>query len=72
MPSFEHGNAGAQPRRLERDGQPGKSGADDADVDVEVEGKPRALCGGVGSLVYACGSLAHAVFMETFSYAAFS
>jgi hypothetical protein len=43
MPAFEHGNAGAHPRRLERDGQSSEAGAHDADVDVEIEGKPRAL-----------------------------
>ena len=30
MPAFEHGDAGAEPRRLQRHRQPGKAGADHA------------------------------------------
>ncbi len=66
MPAFEHGDAGAHPRRFQRHRQSGKAGADDADIDVEVEGKPRALtqgCG-VGPLGRACESLDHAVFLR--------
>ena len=37
MPAFENRDAGAKPRGLQRDGEAGKPGADDADIDVEVE-----------------------------------
>ena len=43
MPPFEHGDAGAEPRRLQRHRQPGKPGADHADVDIQIERQPRAL-----------------------------
>ena len=48
--AFEHGDARPQPGRFQRDGQARKPRADDADIDVEVEGQPRAVprrCGGI-------------------------
>ena len=67
MPAFEHGDAGAEPRRLQRHRQPGKPGADHADIDIQIERQPRALRQrrGVGSVGRACGSLAHVVFLRT-------
>ena len=40
----------AAPRELARRGQPGKAAADDADVDVEIEGQPAARMA-VGTMV---------------------
>jgi hypothetical protein len=37
VPSFEDGDAGAKPRRLQRNGEAGKPGADHADIDVQIE-----------------------------------
>ena len=63
MPAFEHGDAGAQPRRLQRHRQPGKAGADHADIDIEIEGQPRTLAKpGVGSSVVR--GLDHATFLR--------
>ena len=53
MPAFEHGDAGAEPRRLQRHRQAGKPGADHADIDIEIERQPlSARCSrrGVGSI----------------------
>ena len=43
VPAFEHGDAGAHPRRFPRHRQPGKPGPDDADIDVEIERQPATL-----------------------------
>jgi hypothetical protein len=47
MPALEHGDAGAHARRLKRNRQPGETGADDANIDIEVEREPGmiAQCG---------------------------
>ena len=66
MPAFEHGDAGAEARRLQRHRQAGKAGADDADIDVQVErqarAKGRVVVGAVGRT---CESLSHGVFLRT-------
>ena len=67
MPAFEHRDAGAEPRGLQRHRQAGKPRADHADVDIQIERQPRAFAHrrGVGSVGRACGSLAHVVFLRT-------
>ena len=37
VPPFEHGDAGAEPRGLQRHREPGKPRADHADVDIQIE-----------------------------------
>ena len=71
--AFQHGDAGAEPCRFARHGEAGKSGADDADIDIEVEGQPRAFgqrlggrCG-VMSIGRACGRLTHCFYLRTVS-----
>ena len=46
VPAFEHGDAGAEPRGLQRHRQPGKPRADHGDVDIQIEGKPRSFAAG--------------------------
>src|SRR5262249_6875514 len=62
MPAFQHGDAGPQPRRLQRDRQACEPGAYDANIDVEIEGQPRTIprCG----IAPASGSLTHVVFLR--------
>ena len=66
MPAFEHGDAGAEARGLQRHRQAGKPRADHADVDIEVErqarAKRRVVVGAVGRT---CESLGHVVFLRT-------
>jgi hypothetical protein len=66
VPAFEHRDAGAEARGLQRHRQSGKPGADHADVDVQVERKPRAPrhVSGIMSVAGTCGSLAHVVFLR--------
>src|SRR6266404_3613799 len=63
VPAFENGDAGAQPRGLQRRREAGKPRPDHADIDIQIERKPRALSHrrGVRSVGRACGSLAHIV-----------
>jgi len=65
--AFENGDAGAKPCGLQRHREAGKPGADDADIDIQIERKPQALSdrSGVRSVGRACGSLAHIVFLRT-------
>ena len=42
MAAFQHRDAGAKPRGLQRHRQPGKPRPDHADIDIEVERQPRA------------------------------
>ena len=64
--AFENGNARAAPRRLQRDRQAGKPGADDADVDIQIEGKPALTQAfGIRSAGGACGDLDHVVFLRS-------
>lgn len=37
MPAFEHGNAGAEARGLQRHREAGKPGPDHANVDIQIE-----------------------------------
>ena len=71
MAALEHGDAGPEPCRFARHGEAGKAGADHADIDIEIEGQPRALqqrlggrCG-VMSIGRACGRLAHCFYLRT-------
>ncbi len=43
LAGFEHGDRPAAPRHLARDRQPGKPGADDANIHVEIVGQGRTL-----------------------------
>ena len=65
IPAFEHGDAGAEAGRLQRHRKAGKTGADDADIDVQVErqarAKGRVVVGAVGRT---CESLSHGVFLR--------
>ncbi len=61
MPALQHGDAGAEARRLQRNGQSGESGPDHADVGVEIERQPRALAKAGFFLGPACETLAHVV-----------
>ena len=64
--AFEHGNAGAETRGLQRHGQAGKPGPDHADIDIEVERQAGAKgCVVVGAVGRACESLWHGVFLRT-------
>src|SRR4029077_19294696 len=67
-PAFENGDAGAEPRRLEPDRQAGKAGADDTDVNVQIERKPRPLAwlarGGIGSTGRSCRNPDHDAFLR--------
>jgi hypothetical protein len=66
MPAFEHGDAGAEARRLQRYRETGKARPDHADIDIEVERQARAkgrlVVGAVGRT---CESLGHVVFLRT-------
>ena len=65
MPAFEHGNAGAEARGLQRHRETGKTGPDHADIDIQVErqtrAKGRVVVGAVGRT---CESLGHVVFLR--------
>ena len=50
MAAFEHGDAGAKPRRLQRDRQAGKPRADHADVDIQS--KDSRCAGGIAQRRY--------------------
>ncbi len=67
LAAFEHRDARAQPRAFERDRQPGEPAADDANVDIEVEGEPRARPqrGHLEPFRRWSGGLAHAVVSST-------
>src|ERR1019366_3646980 len=66
VPAFEHGDAGAEAGGLQSDRQAGKACADEADVDIQIERKTRALARrpGVRSAGRACINLAHIVFLR--------
>ena len=67
MPAFEHGDAGAKPRRLPRHREAGKPRPDHADIDIQVERQPRApgSSAASGPLVVLVEGLAHDVFLRT-------
>ncbi|MGY3625779.1 hypothetical protein ACVWWI_002710 [Bradyrhizobium sp. USDA 3686] len=59
--ALEHRDAGPQPGRLERNGEPCKPRPDHADVGVEIKRQSRAFTKAGFFLGHACESLAHAV-----------
>ena len=65
MAALEHGDAGAEARRLQRHGETGEPGSDHADIDVKVkrqaQAKGRVVLGSVGRT---CESLSHGVFLR--------
>jgi len=67
VPPLKHGDVGAEPCGLKRDGQTGKARANDTNVNIQVEGEARvvARCCGVSYPGRACGSLAHVVFLPS-------
>jgi hypothetical protein len=66
MPALENGDTGAESRGFERSRQTRKTGADHADIDVEIKGQARAVSqrSATGTVDRACGSLAHGVSYE--------
>ena len=62
MAAFEHNDAGAKARRLQRDRQAGKPRADHENVGIHVESQPCA--GGIANAGIACEDIAHAVFLR--------
>jgi hypothetical protein len=63
VPAFEDGDAGPQPRRLPGHREAGKPGANDGNVDIEVERQSRALGyrPGIRPCAGTCENLAHIV-----------
>ena len=62
MAAFQHHDAGAETRRLQRDREAGKPRADHANVGIQVESQPRA--GGIADAGIAREDIAHAVFLR--------
>ena len=64
--ALEHGDAGAKPRGLQRHSEAGKPGPDHANIDIEVERKPRTKrCVLDRAAGATCESFRHGVFLRT-------
>ena len=65
--ALKHGDAGAEPCGLQRHCEAGQPRPDHADIDIQIERKPRARrrLGGIGPVGRACESFVHIVFLRT-------